>query len=127
MALAILMAVWVNNKLKGQGFVRLAYFTPTILPMVAVASIWLFFYSPGIGTIDQILGMLGLPTLNWLGNTSTVLPAMMVMMIWKRSEEHTSELQSRGHLVCRLLLEKKKLQPPPERVCVPRLYDRCSQ
>src|SRR5437870_2396048 len=28
-----------------------------------------------------------------------------------RSEEHTSELQSRGHLVCRLLLEKKKLLP----------------
>src|SRR5690625_4328290 len=27
---------------------------------------------------------------------------------YKRSEEHTSELQSRGHLVCRLLLEKKK-------------------
>src|SRR5579884_2489692 len=27
---------------------------------------------------------------------------------FKRSEEHTSELQSRGHLVCRLLLEKKK-------------------
>src|SRR5690625_5910355 len=26
----------------------------------------------------------------------------------RRSEEHTSELQSRGHLVCRLLLEKKK-------------------
>src|SRR5690625_6406818 len=29
-----------------------------------------------------------------------------------RSEEHTSELQSRGHLVCRLLLENKKTQPP---------------
>src|SRR5690625_6922183 len=28
-----------------------------------------------------------------------------------RSEEHTSELQSRGHLVCRLLLEKKNLKP----------------
>src|SRR5690625_1165080 len=28
--------------------------------------------------------------------------------LWQRSEEHTSELQSRGHLVCRLLLEKKK-------------------
>src|SRR6266498_5306944 len=27
---------------------------------------------------------------------------------WSRSEEHTSELQSRPHLVCRLLLEKKK-------------------
>src|SRR5437870_9363230 len=30
------------------------------------------------------------------------------MMLKERSEEHTSELQSRGHLVCRLLLEKKK-------------------
>src|SRR5437660_6846608 len=29
----------------------------------------------------------------------------------QRSEEHTSELQSRGHLVCRLLLEKKKTEP----------------
>src|SRR5439155_23498288 len=37
----------------------------------------------------------------------------------RRSEEHTSELQSRGHLVCRLLLEKKKDHPqrsPPERL-----------
>src|SRR5690625_6920794 len=33
-----------------------------------------------------------------------------MLLIYKsiRSEEHTSELQSRGHLVCRLLLEKKK-------------------
>src|SRR5690625_5846832 len=30
-----------------------------------------------------------------------------------RSEEHTSELQSRGHLVCRLLLEKKKTNDRP--------------
>src|SRR5258708_24510711 len=33
-----------------------------------------------------------------------------------RSEEHTSELQSPDHLVCRLLLEKKKKQPQNERV-----------
>src|SRR5437660_3671309 len=32
----------------------------------------------------------------------------MQLMQSTRSEEHTSELQSRGHLVCRLLLEKKK-------------------
>src|SRR5690625_6041666 len=31
-----------------------------------------------------------------------------------RSEEHTSELQSRGHLVCRLLLEKKKTKKTPQ-------------
>src|SRR3712207_6923931 len=34
-----------------------------------------------------------------------------------RSEEHTSELQSRQYLVCRLLLEKKKSRPPPYSCC----------
>src|SRR5690625_5372575 len=38
-----------------------------------------------------------------------------VMEIRVRSEEHTSELQSRGHLVCRLLLEKKKRVTTVER------------
>src|SRR3989442_8869220 len=41
-----------------------------------------------------------------------------------RSEEHTSELQSRPHLVCRLLLEKKKKQDTNRRtsVCLARVY-----
>src|SRR5262249_59643338 len=39
------------------------------------------------------------------------------MIVWSRSEEHTSELQSLTNLVCRLLLEKKKhkLTTPPHR------------
>src|SRR3989442_10662663 len=36
-----------------------------------------------------------------------------------RSEEHTSELQSRPHLVCRLLLEKKKTTAPPDGTVAP--------
>src|SRR5690554_7423226 len=39
------------------------------------------------------------------------LPSAWWHALWPRSEEHTSELQSRPHLVCRLLLEKKKTQP----------------
>src|SRR5439155_11651808 len=35
-------------------------------------------------------------------------PSTLHRALSRRSEEHTSELQSRGHLVCRLLLEKKK-------------------
>ncbi|MFX7155958.1 sugar ABC transporter permease, partial [Acinetobacter baumannii] len=41
-ALAIAMALLVNGKLKGRGFLRMAYFTPTVLPMIAVANIWMF-------------------------------------------------------------------------------------
>lgn len=85
MALAMLMAFWVNGKIRGRGFLRLAYFTPAILPMVAIASIWLFFYTPGYGPVDGVLSALGLPVRNWLGDPSTVLPALMVMTIWKEA------------------------------------------
>jgi ABC-type sugar transport system permease subunit len=53
--LALFMAVTVNAKMVGRSFMRLAFFTPTVLPMIAVANIWLFFYSPGYGLADQVL------------------------------------------------------------------------
>jgi sn-glycerol 3-phosphate transport system permease protein len=84
-ALALLMAVWVNERLPGRGFLRLAYFTPTVLPMIAVANIWLFFYTPGYGLLEQVSGYLGLASHNWLGNRSTALPALMLVTIWKEA------------------------------------------
>src|SRR4029079_11947199 len=53
-ALALLMDVWGNGQLAGRGFLRLAYFTPTVLPMIAVANIWLFFYTPEYGLLEQV-------------------------------------------------------------------------
>ena len=37
MALAMIMAIWVNDRLPARALVRMSYFTPTILPMIAVA------------------------------------------------------------------------------------------
>ena len=84
-ALAILMALWVNDRLAGRGLLRLAYFTPTVLPMIAVANIWLFFYTPQYGLLEQITQALGLPSRNWLGSPDTVLGAMIVVAIWKEA------------------------------------------
>ena len=84
-ALAIGMALLVNKALPGRPFLRLAYFTPTILPMIAVANIWLFFYSPDIGLIDQVLGMFGFQGHNWLGDPDTVLGAIIIMTVWKEA------------------------------------------
>src|SRR5690625_5468364 len=44
----------------------------------------------------------------WVCYNSNLSADALAQLRLKRSEEHTSELQSRGHLVCRLLLEKKK-------------------
>lgn len=84
-ALALVMALWVNGRMAGRGFLRLAYFTPTVLPMVAVANIWLFFYTPQYGLLDQIFGLFGLSGHNWLGTKATALPALMVVTIWKEA------------------------------------------
>jgi sn-glycerol 3-phosphate transport system permease protein len=84
-ALALLMAVWVNDRLAGRGFLRMAYFTPTILPMIAVADIWLFFYTPDYGLFDQITGLFGFARRNWLGSRDTVLGCLIVMTIWKEA------------------------------------------
>src|SRR3712207_8882054 len=63
---------------------------------------WAWIEDRATGGFDHLLFGTSLPLL--LG------PAMHHLQSWdeKRSEEHTSELQSRQYLVCRLLLEKKK-------------------
>jgi len=85
MALSLLMALAVDRRLPGRGLLRLAYFTPTILPMIAVANIWLYFFTPGYGLIDKALAPFGLGELNWFGNSATALPAIIVIAIWKEA------------------------------------------
>lgn len=82
-ALALAMALLINGKIAGRPFLRLSFFTPTVLPMIAVANIWLFFYSPGYGLLDQILGLFGISAHNWLGNEHTALGCLIAVAVWK--------------------------------------------
>jgi sn-glycerol 3-phosphate transport system permease protein len=84
-ALAMLMAAWVNGKLPARALVRMSYFTPTVLPMIAVANLWLFFYSPQIGLLDKLTGAFGAPSHNWLGDPHTVMACLAVMTVWKEA------------------------------------------
>ncbi|WP_176475732.1 carbohydrate ABC transporter permease [Halomonas salipaludis] len=84
-AIALGMALFVNARLPGRGFVRMAYFTPTILPMIAAANIWMFFYAPQIGLFNKLLGALGISGVNWLGDPSVALTSVIVMTVWKEA------------------------------------------
>ena len=85
MGLALAMALFVNANLRGKGLMRMAFFTPTVLPMIAVANIWLFFYTPDYGLFDQILKFFGFGGTNLLGSPATALPALIVITIWKEA------------------------------------------
>ncbi|MBT8455744.1 MAG: sugar ABC transporter permease [Alphaproteobacteria bacterium] len=84
-AIALAMALWANSKIPARGFIRTAYFTPTVLPMIAAANLWLFFYTPGLGVLDQIGSLFGLPSINWLGQPETALWAVIIVTIWKEA------------------------------------------
>ncbi|MEZ5866504.1 MAG: sugar ABC transporter permease [Geminicoccaceae bacterium] len=83
--IALVMALWVNERLAGRGFLRMAYFTPTVLPMVAAANIWLFFYTPGFGLLNQIIALFGGPDVNFLGSPETALWSVMAVSVWKEA------------------------------------------
>ncbi|HUR88270.1 MAG TPA: sugar ABC transporter permease [Ramlibacter sp.] len=83
--LALVMALWVNERITGRAFLRMAYFTPTVLPMIAVANIWLFFFTPQYGLLEQVLSVFGVPPHNWLGDPSTALACITVVAVWKEA------------------------------------------
>src|SRR2546430_11471721 len=66
------------------------------------------FRSAGIGRPGFEKGMAAFARGRWIGATSNGSPTPRSRSSNRRSEEHTSELQSQSNLVCRLLLEKKK-------------------
>src|SRR5260221_10620889 len=84
-ALAIVMALWVNSAMRGRTWLRMAFFTPTILPMIAVANIWLFFYTPRYGLLEQLAAPFGIASRNWLGSPDTALACVTVVAIWKEA------------------------------------------
>src|SRR5690625_7088615 len=89
----LIATAWVGLKLSGRQTGLKDYFLGgRDLPWWAVCL-------SVVATETSALTVFGIPVMSYLGNLS---------YLQLRSEEHTSELQSRGHLVCRLLLEKKK-------------------
>lgn len=85
MALAFGMALLLNQHLRGLALYRLAFFYPTILPMVSAATIWLFMYAPEYGLVNELLRVGGVRGPNWLGDPSWVLPAFILMAVWKQA------------------------------------------
>lgn len=83
--LALSMSLLVNRQMPGRALTRLAFFTPTMLPLIAAANIWLFFYTPGYGLLDSLLHAFGLPGRNWLGEPGTALWAVAAVAVWKQA------------------------------------------
>lgn len=84
-AVALLLAVWLNRAIRGQSFFRTAYFLPFITPMVSVALVWGWLYDPTYGLINWLLQQAHLidKPIPWLYDPKTALWAVMILRVWK--------------------------------------------
>lgn len=85
MALAMFLAVKLNESSRLNSWMRTAFFYPTVIPLIAVANIWLFIYQPDYGLFARFFNIVGLPQIPWLNSVEWVMPAMIIMTIWKEA------------------------------------------
>jgi len=83
--LAMLLALLLNSKFRAQGLYRLAFFYPTMLPMVSAATIWLFMYTPGYGLLNVFIQFFHISSQNWLGDPNLALIALIILGVWKQT------------------------------------------
>ncbi len=85
-ALALALALLVNQKLAGTRIFRTIYFMPVATTMAVVAVIWSLLYSPDAGVINRLVGVLSFGAIgpqDWLRDPALVLPAVMALSIWQ--------------------------------------------
>lgn len=82
--LGIMLAVLVNNSLKGVKLFRTIYFSPQIITMTVVAIVWSFIFSPGPdGLMNSALRAFGMAPQAWLQDSKWALFCIAIMYIWQ--------------------------------------------
>ena len=59
------------------------YFAPVVTTLVAVAVVWRYLYHPHYGFVNQLLGVFGVSPIDWLGNPTWSMPAIVLLSVWK--------------------------------------------
>jgi raffinose/stachyose/melibiose transport system permease protein len=79
-------ALALNRQLKTRHFLRVVLFAPVVLSPLAVSYVWKFIYQP-TGVLNEFLGTVGLSEWQrtWLGDQSTAVAAILVVMIWQNT------------------------------------------
>jgi len=83
---ALLLALLINQRLRGINAFRTIYFMPVVISIVVISLLWRFIYDGGDGLLNNLLGALtfGLfEPVDWLGRTDTALGAIIVMSAWQ--------------------------------------------
>lgn len=82
MAFALIMALLLNTKVKGQSIYRTIYFLPTLVPAVAGSLLWMWLLNSQYGFINLALEYVGIAGPNWLIDPDWTKPSLVLMGFW---------------------------------------------
>jgi multiple sugar transport system permease protein len=80
---SLLLAPLINRQIRGIYAFRALFYMPVVSSFVSVALIWLWFYEPQFGLLNDVFETVGLPRLKWLRAPETSMPSIILMSVWK--------------------------------------------
>ena len=83
MVLGLLIALALNQKVKGLAFARSAVFAPYVLSGVGVGLVWLFIFDPTYGVLSWVLRSVGASSPQWINDPKLALVMVMIVYVWK--------------------------------------------
>jgi multiple sugar transport system permease protein len=83
MVIALLLALALNQTIRGIAWIRTAYFLPVVTSTIAIALVWQWIYSPDSGLLNQVLGVFGIAPQRWLNDPTLAMPSIVAMSVWQ--------------------------------------------
>jgi multiple sugar transport system permease protein len=83
MAVALAIALGLNRLTRAKGFFRVAFYLPVVTSIVAVSVVWKFLLRDEGGLVNTVIGWFGVDGPGWLDSTTTALPTLVVMAVWR--------------------------------------------
>ena len=82
MVLGFALALMTTKVTRGRVFYRTVFLLPILVPGIVIGAIWKLMYSFDFGVLNQMLALVGARPVDWLGNPSTALLAVIAVDVW---------------------------------------------
>ena len=77
----LVLSVALNEKIKGSGFYKTAYFIPYVTPMIVIGIVWAWIFDPNYGVLNWVFGVGD--NIKWLYDKDFAMPALIIVSVWK--------------------------------------------
>ena len=80
---SLVLAVLLNQAVKGTPLFRTFFFLPSLTPIVATALLWTMLLQPDTGALNYLLGLAGIKGPKWFGSVQWAIPGLILMTSWR--------------------------------------------